>query len=242
MSEHTPEPWNVDEVFWRGAIPYECPEWSIQNKSIHDENGWSICMVQGDNNKPMQANAVRIVACVNACTGMADPAAEIAALRERAEKAEAERDAERERGDLLDATARELARETEHWVDIATMRRKRVDTLEAERDELNEVIRKSNDELARLNVALVTASTERDAARAEAENTKAWIIQITPIVCKALYHAISNLPCRDMGTIYDEDVRLECREALATLDRMKAELFARAALEGAKEITDVSAS
>lgn len=64
-AKHTPEPWTAapfdgefERVQARGCVVAEC--------------------VPQDN---MSANAARIVECVNACEGMADPAAEIAALR-----------------------------------------------------------------------------------------------------------------------------------------------------------------
>lgn len=61
MSKHTPEPWNLDSddvVAW-----------------IDGADGESITEVFGD------ANARRIVACVNACAGMDEPAVAIARLR-----------------------------------------------------------------------------------------------------------------------------------------------------------------
>ena len=71
MSKHTPEPW------------------SIGTSRITSLN---ICAIDSHGNKAIVAspnfnfsnhheNAVRIVTCVNACAGMADPAAEIAELK-----------------------------------------------------------------------------------------------------------------------------------------------------------------
>ena len=67
------------------------------NKSVIDREGLLICTT-GHNiaphyqyaNRYQSANAARIVACVNACEGMADPAAEIAALRARVAELEKE--------------------------------------------------------------------------------------------------------------------------------------------------------
>ena len=90
MSEHTKEPWKV---------------------TVADHNGqygvWitdgSRCIAEG---LSLQ-DASRIIACVNACAGMADPVAEIEALRGRAENAEAEAKQLREElsHSILEATA-----------------------------------------------------------------------------------------------------------------------------------------
>ena len=56
-------------------------------------------------------------------------------------------------------------------------------------------------------------------------SAESWIKQIAPVVRKALCHAINNLPALDMGTTYDEDVRIECREALEALNRMEGALL-----------------
>lgn len=67
MNEHTPEPWRL--TF--SGIQSTKPDWTgyriTGDISVHD--------------------ASRIVACVNACTGMADPEIEIATLRANFEKA-----------------------------------------------------------------------------------------------------------------------------------------------------------
>lgn len=61
-AKFTPGPWVVDDVFWQGAIPANCEEWRTENKSVKDIRGKSICMVQGDSEKPMEANAALIAA------------------------------------------------------------------------------------------------------------------------------------------------------------------------------------
>jgi len=78
---HTPEPWRVyawlnDSTF---AVEY------IQPSRVSA----FICQMNGSNDKS-KANASRIVACVNACAGMEDPADEIDRLKaERAALLEA---------------------------------------------------------------------------------------------------------------------------------------------------------
>jgi len=61
------------------------------------------------------------------------------------------------------------------------------------------------------------------------ERESAWIKQVAPVVRKALCHAINNLPQLDMGTTYDEDVRIECRQALEAMNRMDSALVAEPA-------------
>ena len=57
MSEFTKGPWDVDRYYWGGSIPDDCKgEWDTQNKSVMAGPD-SICMVQGNNGKPMEANA-----------------------------------------------------------------------------------------------------------------------------------------------------------------------------------------
>ena len=75
MSKHTPEPWvfddrpDIDTNFYSddatGSIIGECQEYTFAHRDIEER----------------RANASRIVTCVNACAGMADPAAEIAELK-----------------------------------------------------------------------------------------------------------------------------------------------------------------
>ena len=78
MSNHTPEPWFDDRA--THDEPY-------QNIKILGDENRGICWLWIDDapvddwNSEQRANANRIVTCVNACKGMADPAAEIAELR-----------------------------------------------------------------------------------------------------------------------------------------------------------------
>ena len=75
MSKHTPEPWvfddrpDIDTNFYSGdatgSIIGGCQEYTFARRDIEER----------------RANARRIVTCVNACAGMADPAAEIAELK-----------------------------------------------------------------------------------------------------------------------------------------------------------------
>ena len=75
MSKHTPEPWIIDDSaelstsFYSddatGSIIGGCQEYMFAHRDIEER----------------RANARRIVTCVNACAGMADPAAEIAELK-----------------------------------------------------------------------------------------------------------------------------------------------------------------
>lgn len=65
---HTPEPWD-----WRGP-------WKVVAEDANDSVSLSISHQHGGIEWDA---AARILACVNACEGMADPEAEIAALRAR---------------------------------------------------------------------------------------------------------------------------------------------------------------
>jgi len=75
MSKHTPEPWVADDRhdletnFYSddatGSIIGGCQEYMFAHRDIEER----------------RANARRIVTCINACAGMADPAAEIAELK-----------------------------------------------------------------------------------------------------------------------------------------------------------------
>lgn len=76
MSAHTPEPWHLDGVRWVAAGT------SPGQPYIADFNVGSYWRQTGTT----QANAARCVACVNACAGMEDPAAEIARLRAQNDK------------------------------------------------------------------------------------------------------------------------------------------------------------
>ena len=55
----TPGPWETD--IWGGACPERCKEWAFENMSVMSSDR-SICMVQGDNDKPVKANARLIAA------------------------------------------------------------------------------------------------------------------------------------------------------------------------------------
>ena len=76
MSKHTPEPWALFEV--GDGRPHLCPASESDKMSIltiAEEDGVTFACVYKD------SDANRIVTCVNACAGMADPAAEIAELK-----------------------------------------------------------------------------------------------------------------------------------------------------------------
>ncbi len=79
--KHTPEPWVLFEVGER--FKYQCPAAASDNTSIlttTEEDGVVWAAVYNDE------DARRIVACVNACAGMENPADEIAKLKsERSE-------------------------------------------------------------------------------------------------------------------------------------------------------------
>lgn len=69
---HTPEPWRAE---WQ---PGQTPK-----------HTYTHCVMYGDDSlcdTLTEADAHRIVACVNACAGMADPAAEIARLSEEVDR------------------------------------------------------------------------------------------------------------------------------------------------------------
>ena len=68
MNAHTPEPWKL----WRDMDP-SAPI------GIQGQSGDLVCEMA---RWAAEANSARIVACINACAGMDDPAAEIARLRE----------------------------------------------------------------------------------------------------------------------------------------------------------------
>jgi hypothetical protein len=102
MTQHTPEPWKVDN------------EWPC---SIVDSTDISIieCWDEGDNGNSFEpydikateenarANARRIVACVNACAGIVNPDIKIPKLQEALiEAVEQLQKAEQQRDELLD--------------------------------------------------------------------------------------------------------------------------------------------
>ena len=83
---HTPEPWSINGYEqWDKFGP-------IKRASIvaQWDNGFSetLLIATVNTTKQIEANAARIVACVNACAGMTDPAAQIKALRDALEDAE----------------------------------------------------------------------------------------------------------------------------------------------------------
>jgi hypothetical protein len=73
MSEHTPGPWKVQVEEEDGLQNISIEE---IHRALHDSE-WA----DPEDFERDLANACRIVACVNACEGMADPEAEIKALR-----------------------------------------------------------------------------------------------------------------------------------------------------------------
>lgn len=74
---HTPEPWKVDDSeFPAIGNVVDCDNEQVCQTS--ERKGYTAPLSQLEIRK---ANAARIVACVNACAGMEDPAAEIQALR-----------------------------------------------------------------------------------------------------------------------------------------------------------------
>ena len=69
-AKHTPEPWNF--------TPPDGVERGMVGSSTHP---W-ICELDDFDTAESEANAQRIVACVNACTGIADPVAALEAVKE----------------------------------------------------------------------------------------------------------------------------------------------------------------
>jgi len=61
-TSHTPEPWEIEEL--QGLHEY----------SIVKPGKWIVATTEGRESRD-KANAARIVACVNACAGIADPSA-----------------------------------------------------------------------------------------------------------------------------------------------------------------------
>ena len=76
MSNHTPEPWKYEKELSAG-----CDEWLISMDAGDRGRGICIAETRPGSVAGGQANAHRIVTCVNACAGMEDPAAEIAELK-----------------------------------------------------------------------------------------------------------------------------------------------------------------
>lgn len=85
-TKHTPEPWRVYSVrnsFISGIDGANESVFIFLTESEYKQQGFDLSP------EKMNANISRIVACVNACAGMEDPAAEITALRERIAELEA---------------------------------------------------------------------------------------------------------------------------------------------------------
>ena len=76
MSKHTPEPWKYEK-----ELSAWCDEWLISMDAGDRGRGICIAETRPGSAAGGQENASRIVTCVNACAGMADPAAEIAELK-----------------------------------------------------------------------------------------------------------------------------------------------------------------
>lgn len=76
MSKHTPEPW---------VATRNCAYWEIgiEVDGYYANRIGDVCATDPHNpdSGKQEANSARIVACVNACAGMDDPAAEISRLR-----------------------------------------------------------------------------------------------------------------------------------------------------------------
>ena len=72
MSKHTPEPWRI--------TTHLCSRDTHIVRRIDGEKH-AVCIIRTNNADEAEANAARIIACVNACAGMDDPAAEIERLR-----------------------------------------------------------------------------------------------------------------------------------------------------------------
>ena len=66
--KHAPELWSISHR----------PDGSLE---IQEASGQPICVMSWNHSGLHEANATRIVATVNACAGMEDPTAEIAAMR-----------------------------------------------------------------------------------------------------------------------------------------------------------------
>ena len=80
-TKHTPEPWVV--------MPVNESWYGVQH-THHKFTPLGSCQLTVDYCPESKSNAARIVACVNACAGMEDPAAEIAALRARVAELDAQ--------------------------------------------------------------------------------------------------------------------------------------------------------
>ena len=87
-TKHTPEPWRVfksEQVYIHGIDGKNQESVMVFLTEIEAEEIGSLLPQERQN-----ANISRIVDCVNACAGMEDPAAEIAALRQRISELESQ--------------------------------------------------------------------------------------------------------------------------------------------------------
>lgn len=76
--DHTKEPWLVHHDIDAGEWPMVMAGGKVSGVIVANVNPISFsCATAGNVEMPSAANARRIVACVNACAGMDDPAAEI---------------------------------------------------------------------------------------------------------------------------------------------------------------------
>lgn len=81
---HTAEPWAIHPIYTKGTLTH----WGINGVNNTGTQLTSGRIVDVPRNAPnhdgptQEANAARIVACVNACAGLSDPTADLAALRE----------------------------------------------------------------------------------------------------------------------------------------------------------------
>lgn len=88
---HTPEPWTCEPLKWDDAWGHVGCIVAVTSAGYSGRRSVEASFRIGralDNQVQVdeRANAVRIVACVNACAGMADPAAEIERLRDQADR------------------------------------------------------------------------------------------------------------------------------------------------------------
>lgn len=102
INNWTPEPWTIGSGShvcgsWGGMIRIESPEDFHNNGHDYPDGGSTrsytnvVCGTTGHSDTAL-ANVRRIIACVNACTGMSDPSAEIKAMREAIQAAVSVRD------------------------------------------------------------------------------------------------------------------------------------------------------
>lgn len=63
MGEHTPEPWQIDPINWLSILD------ATENATTLGQG--LICQVNGKRREEANANRLRIVACINACEGIA---------------------------------------------------------------------------------------------------------------------------------------------------------------------------